>query len=144
MTQTADDTPVRPLPHPDRFSAEYWRGAREHKLRLQRCVSCRSFNHLPSLRCPRCSSEELTYEDVSGKGTIYSYTVVNEPPAPGFRGRTPLVIVAVEIAEQPHLFVTTNLVDVDPAEVVIGSAVEVLFEELAPGYTVPQFRLVKE
>lgn len=140
---TGTAAPLRPLPAPDRFSGEYWSAARDHRLRIQRCRACHRFNHAPSLTCPSCGSEDLAYEDVSGTGTLYSYTVVIEPPAPGFAHLVPLVVAVVELTEQPRLFLTTNLVDAEAEEIRIGMPVEVVFDDIAPDCALPQFRPAK-
>ena len=48
----------------------------------------------------------------------------------------------VELAEQKHLKMVSNVVDIDPDEVRIGMAVEVVFTQVAPGVTLPRFKVV--
>jgi uncharacterized OB-fold protein len=130
----------RPLPLADELTLEFWNSVRHGRLRIQWCQSCSRFNHPPSLSCPSCTSEDLVYREVSGRGRLYSFTTVHEPPAPGFRDLVPLLIGVIELVEQPHLLMVSNLVDVDRTEVRIGLAVEVTFEAISADCTLPQFR----
>jgi hypothetical protein len=76
---------------------------------------------------------------VSGRGTVFTYTVARRPTHPGFADKVPYIIAVVELAEGPKL--TTNLVDIDPDDVVIGLSVEASFEDVDHA-TLVQFRPV--
>jgi uncharacterized OB-fold protein len=131
---------MRPLPLADELTAEFWDRVRNGRLCIQWCPACSRFNHPPSWLCPGCHSEQLLYRKVSGRGRLYSYTTIHDAPAPGFRDLVPLLVGVVELLEQPHLLMVTNLVDVNPAAVRIGLQVEVTFTALSPEFTLPQFR----
>lgn len=132
---------ARPVPFPDDVTEGFWDSARRHQLAIQRCASCARFNHAPSRACPACGSEDLRYVPVSGRGQIYSYTVISDPPGPGFRDLVPFVVGVVELAEQPRLLMVTNLVGIDPAQLRIGLDVEVTFEDITDDCALPQFRV---
>ncbi|MGX6509216.1 Zn-ribbon domain-containing OB-fold protein [Rhodococcus sp. SJ-2] len=138
MTPTA--APPKPLPLADETTAPYWNAARERRLVVQHCDSCTRYQHLPVDACPSCGTSELSWKDMSGRATLYSYTVMHDAPAPGFADHLPYIVVVAELDEQENLLITTNLVDADPAELRIGLPLEATFEELAPGDVVPQFR----
>ena len=138
MTPTA--APPKPLPLADETTAPYWNAARERSLVVQHCDSCTRYQHLPVDACPSCGTSELSWKDMSGRATLYSYTVMHDAPAPGFADHLPYIVVVAELDEQENLLITTNLVDADPAELRIGLPLEATFEELAPGDVVPQFR----
>lgn len=133
-------TPLKPLPLPDDITSGYWEAAREGRLAVQYCPGCARYVHLPTGHCPCCDTGSLEWRTVSGRATLYSYTVVHDAPAPGFADSLPYVVGVVELEEQDGLLVTTNLLDVDPADLRIGLDLDVTFDELAPGTTVPQFR----
>jgi uncharacterized OB-fold protein len=103
----------------------YWTGGADGQLLIARCDSCATYVHPPRPVCPGCASPSVTPSAVSGRGTVYSYTLSNYqwvatmPP--------PYVVAEVELAEQPGLIVLTNLVGVEPAEVRVGLPVEVRF-----------------
>lgn len=132
----------RPRPVPTELTREFWDAAAAHNFRVQRCTACRRWFHPPVPVCSRCHSDQLHYETVSGRGTINSYTVMVEPLVPGFEAAVPLAVVVVELEEQEHLVVVSNLVGFHGVDVEVGAAVEVTFEDLPNGGgTLPQFRL---
>lgn len=134
---------VRPLPLEDDISAGFWAAARERRLDIQYCSSCSRWNHTPSLTCPNCGSEDLAFRPASGRGLLYAWTVLHEPPAPGFRDMVPLIVGVVELEEQPRLFITTNILGATVEQLRLGAPVEVMFEEVSDA-VLPQFRLVGE
>jgi len=134
---------MRPLPLPDDASAPFWQAASEGRLAIQRCNACRRWNHAPSMLCPSCGSGDLGFEDVSGKGSLFSWTVIKEAPAPGFRDRVPLIVGIVELAEQPHLLLAANILGVDEAGLRLGMPLAVEFEAVSDECTLPQFRAVE-
>ena len=126
-----------PLPRPTPLSAPHWEGCREGELRVQRCGCCDEWVFIPQPVCTRCFSEALAWTPTSGRGKIYSYTVVHRPQRPSFR--VPYVVAIVELEEGFHML--TNLIDVDPDAVAIGQRVEVAFVERSETITLPYFRL---
>lgn len=140
MNANVQEPVLRPLPLPDDASEGFWAAAREGRLAIQRCAKCRRWNHAPSLACPSCGSFDLAYEDVSGNGTLFSWTVIREAPAPGFRDRMPLIVGIVELAEQPHLLLVANILGLAEAELKLGLPLRAEFEAVNEECTLPQFR----
>jgi len=130
----------KPLPVPDDLSRPYWDGARGGALVIQRCAGCGVYVHYPKPACPRCAHAGLRPTPVSGRGTVYTFTVSHYVGAPGFEDETPYVIALVELEEQPGLRLVANLRGCAPADVRVGMPVEVLFEPVTPEVTLPQFR----
>ncbi|ORB65552.1 Zn-ribbon domain-containing OB-fold protein [Mycolicibacterium tusciae] len=131
----------RPLPAPDDVSGFFWNAAAEHRLVLQRCASCSNLQYPPEVCCQRCQAEEFEPAEMTGRGVIYSYAVVDRPLHAGFVDALPYVVALVELAEQPGLRILTNLVDVpEGTEVRCGMPVEVTYEDRG-SITLPQFRL---
>lgn len=89
----------------------------------KKCNSC-NFNMLdPSFSCPNCGSEDLSATEFSGKGTIYTYTVVNV----GFghlASKTPYVLAIVDLEE--GLKVLTIVDGANKDTVSIGDSVKFL------------------
>jgi uncharacterized OB-fold protein len=125
----------------DEASRPYWEGARRHELVILRCRDCHFYVHYPRPRCGRCGSDQLTPTRVSGLGVIHSFTVTHHKGAPGFADETPFVVVLVELDEQKGLRIIANLRGCAPGDVRVGLPVEVVFEDVAPGVTLPQFRI---
>lgn len=134
--------PERPLPVPDALTAPYWDAAREHRLVMPRCSDCARFHFYPRTLCPHCSSPRLAWTDCSGRGEVYSFTVVHRAPGPAFAADVPYVVATVRLAEGPHLM--TRLRNVEPQAVRIGMAVQVAFEAASAEITLPVFEPAEE
>ena len=126
----------------DDTTAPFWAAAREHRLVIQRCQACGFYLHFPRPVCRRCRSFDLAFEEVSGRGTLYSFTETVKAFHPFFQGRTPYVVASVELAEQPGLQFLSNVVGTPAAELTFGAPVQVTFEERFPDLTVPVFEVV--
>lgn len=133
----------RPLPEPDATSRFHWEAAAEGRLELQHCGACDRLQYPPEVCCLRCQAIDLDHVMVSGRGTLYSYAVVERPFHIGFLDAVPYVVALVELDEQPGLLMATNLLGVTPATpLTCGMPVEVDFEDRG-GFTFPQFRLAE-
>ena len=128
----------RVLPTLDEPSAFFWTSGRDGTLRFLQCTDCSYLVHPPAPICPKCHGRSTAPAAVSGRATVHSFTV-NHQPWDG--NAEPYVIGLVEIAEQPDVRLTTNIVGIDPDDVRIGMPVEVVFEDHAPVF-VPLFRPV--
>ena len=117
----------RPLPRRTPTSAPYFDALREGRLRLQRCPRD-GFFFYPRSRCPECLGDDWAWEDVSGRGTVYSFTVDRVGLDPAQRSRIPLVIAIIELEEGPRL--TSNVVGCTPEAVSVGLPVVATFEDL--------------
>lgn len=127
----------KPLPQFDPESQPYWNAAREGRLLIKRCADCGKAHHYPRELCPHCHSDRVTWEQASGKGTVYTYTVARRPAGPAFKADTPYVVALVELAEGPRMM--TNLVSVDLERVRIGLPVQVRFEAISDEISLPKF-----
>jgi uncharacterized OB-fold protein len=134
----ARSSPPRPRPAP--LTQFFWDGVNDHKLIILRCQQCRHYVHYPRPICERCGSTDLAPEQVSGQATLYSYTTVMQAFHPYYVDRLPYVLAVVELAEEPGLRMTTNIVDCGEADLKIGMAVEVAFTEVGPDLVLPLFR----
>ena len=132
----------KPRPLIDDLTRPFWEAAREHRLVIQRCQDCRHFNHPPRPVCHACHSAALAFEPVSGRGTIYSFSVMYQPNVTGFGDELPYLNILVELEEQPQLFLVSNLPEAQREQVRIGGKVEVYFEDVDTELALPKFRLV--
>jgi uncharacterized OB-fold protein len=132
----ADGPAFRLLPRLDPDNEFFWTGGKDGVLRFLRCGSCRRFIHPPVPRCPDCMSGDLAPGPVSGRATVESFTVNHQQWIPG---SDPYVIGLVAIDEQPDIRLMTNLVGCEPDDHLIGSSVEVVFEQNDEVY-LPLFR----
>lgn len=114
------------LPEVDALTAPFWTKGSDGILRFQRCQVCHWWIHTPKPRCPRCTSPDIEYEPVSGRATVWSYTINYQAWSPDLD--VPYAIAIVELPEQAGLRMTTRLVDVPLERVHIGMTVRVVFE----------------
>jgi uncharacterized OB-fold protein len=131
-----------PLPLADDVSRFFWDGAARGELLILRCRACRRFVHPPRPVCPFCFTDELAPEAVSGRATLYTWTVAEQAFHPYFADKLPYVYATVELVEQPGLRVITNVVECPFDELLAGMSLEVVFTALSDELTVPQFRPV--
>lgn len=129
----------KPLPIPDDLSRSFWEGARRHELTIERCTACRRWTHPPEGRCPACGGDAKA-EAVSGRATLYTFTVSHYVGAPGFEAEAPYVIVVAELEEQTGLRLVGNLRDCPREAVRVGLPLEAVFEDVTPDVSLPQFR----
>jgi len=129
-----------PRPAADALTAPFWDGCREHRLVIQRCRACGHYLHLPKPVCRFCLSTDLGYEAVSGRATLYTYTVAVQPFHPYYADKVPYLLATVELAEQPRLMLFTRLTECTEDDVRVGMPVEVVFDDVTPDLTLPLFR----
>jgi hypothetical protein len=131
--------PPKPFIPPAQVARFFWDAAKEHRFVIQRCEACGRYVHWPQLRCPACGSDRLAEAELSGRGTVYSFTVVHHVFNPAFADDVPYNLAIVELDEQPGLRVLTNIVECANDALRIGMKVAVTFED-REGYSLPQFR----
>ena len=107
-------------------TAEYWRSGADGVLRIARCQSCGWYLHPPQPACPKCHGSTIRFEPVSGRGSVYAWTINRYQWNPGMP--PPYVLAEVELAEQAGLRILTNIVDCDIDAVRTGMPVTVRFE----------------
>jgi len=91
------------------------------------------------IACPQCQSEDVRPTDVSGRGTVYSFTVVRQAFDPAYAEELPYLVALVELEEDPSLRLLSNLVELEVPDAAVGMPVEVVFVE-RNGQALPMFR----
>jgi len=129
---------AKPLPIPSPESVPFWEGAKEHKLKVQRCRDCNGTWFPPATLCAHCGSRDYDWIEASGRGKIHSFVTYHRIYHKGWEGELPYVVAVIELAEGARLL--ANLVDIDPAEVVCDMPVEAVFDDVTPDVTIPKFR----
>lgn len=132
----------QPFPYPiPEFDAEpFWEACNREELRMQRCTDCGRWRWTPSPMCGHCLSLHCTWERLSGRGTVHTWTVVTHAVHPAAVERVPYVVVEVALEEQADLYLISNLIDVEPGHIVMDMPVEVTFVQHSHGDKLPQFR----
>jgi uncharacterized OB-fold protein len=124
--RTIPAPPVNPEVQP------FFDAAAQGKLVLKRCTACGQRHHYPRAICPFCFSDKTEWTDASGRGTIYSYSVMRRVPAP-------YALAYVTLDE--GVTVMTNIVDCDLDKIRIGQKVKVVFKPTEGGPPVPTFTI---
>ncbi|MEV6115080.1 Zn-ribbon domain-containing OB-fold protein [Streptomyces sp. NPDC052109] len=118
------------LPEPDAFTRSYWEAAAAGRLLIRRCAACGRAHHYPREFCPHCWSEEVTWEEASGRATLYTWSTVHRNDLPPFGERTPYVAAVVDLAEGPRMM--TQVVECAAAQLRAGLPLRVTFAQGLP------------
>ena len=125
-------TPERKIPAPP-VSPEtqpFWDAAAAGRLMIKKCGACGQVHYYPRALCPFCGSDRTEWLPASGRGTIYSYSVLRRVPVP-------YALAYVTLEEGATMM--TNIVDCDLDRIRIGQPVRVVFRPTDGGPPVPMF-----
>jgi hypothetical protein len=132
------DTPAKPKPRPAPESLPYWQAAKEHRLALPKCEDCAQFWFPPSRTCPHCLSTNFSFQNVSGRGKVFSFVTFHRVYRPAFAQDVPYVVALVELEEGPR--VLTNILGISHEDVRCEMPVEVVFDDYDEDMSIPKFR----
>jgi acetyl-CoA acetyltransferase/uncharacterized OB-fold protein len=119
----------------------FWTSGEDGLLRFQQCESCTALIHPPQPVCRHCRGTRMGVRPVSGLGTLVGFTVNHRFAPPGFTA--PYVVAQVAIEEDSRVRLTTNAVQCEIDELVLGMRMEVVFEQVDDVW-LPLFRPVAE
>ncbi len=136
------ESPNFPRPVPNIDDEAFWDGCQNDELRMQRCAACKKYRWLPRPMCPYCNALEHEWVTVSGRGKVFSWTVIVHPVHPAANEKVPYNVAQVQLDEDPDLILVTNLVEIDNDAIRIDLPVEAVFVEHEPGVKIPKFRPV--
>jgi uncharacterized OB-fold protein len=128
----------RELPTVEEETREYWEAAKQGRLLVKHCNTCGELHHYPRPFCPFCWSEDVEWREVSGRGTVYTYSIVYRNDLEPFSEWGAYVPAVVELEEGPRLM--TTIVDCPHDQLAVGMPVEVVFRELTEEWAAPDFR----
>lgn len=131
--------PRRALPQPTPETKPFWEAAKRHELWIQQCQDCLKHYFYPRPYCPHCLSDNTKWVQVSGRGTLHTFSI-SYRAAPGFEEMTPYIIAVVELAEGPRMMTNLIGIDPDPAKLTKDLPVEVVFQDVTDEITLPYFR----
>ena len=134
------ETPRKPKPRPAPESLPYWQAAKEHRLALPHCEDCDQFWFPPSRTCTHCLSTNVSFQNVSGRGKVFSFVTFHRVYRPAFAEDVPYVVALVELEEGPR--VLTNILGVTHEDVRCEMPVEVVFDDYDEDIAIPKFRPV--
>ena len=121
-----------PLPDLERlpdYERGFWDASRNGELRIQRCLACGMFRHLPTPMCPHCHSLKYEWSEVSGMGVVYSFIIVRNPVHAAIREKEqiPYNICLIELEEQQCLRICSNVINIAPEDIQINMPVKATF-----------------
>ena len=140
----------------DHENLTYFKHCSEHAFHLQKCDDCKLLRYPPTTGCPWCASPSATWTAVEGKGEVHSYEEVHHAIQPAFKAHTPYMVLLVDLdtqkgqpSEYESIRVAANLVTPDgmlaPPDLVrqvgIGTRVRMVFSDVAPGLSLPQWTI---
>jgi len=136
------DTPKKPVPVVNPWARPFWEACREKRLTIQECKECGKHVFYPRIACPHCFSDRLDWVEASGKGTVYTYSVVVSNAPSAFIKDMPYVIAVIRLEEGVQML--SNVVECKPEDVRCDMPVEVTFEKLDEQFTLPKFKPIKK
>lgn len=120
------------------ISAPFWRSVEEEAMELPYCADCERFFFYPRPFCPHCWSEDVRWRPISGRGKVWSFSVVHFPFFRGdWKERLPYVVALVELEEGVRFL--SNVVDCPVEEAHTGLDVELVYGQLGD-QLMPLFR----
>jgi hypothetical protein len=132
------DTYSKPLPELEGFAKDFYGFCKEGELHFQRCDDCSAWRHVPRELCAECGSWSWSWARSSGRGAVFTWTVVGRALHPAYADSVPYAPVVVELEEGVRLL--SEVVDCAPEALEIGMQVEAIFDPVTPEITLPKFR----
>ena len=121
------------------WTKPFWDAATRHVLVCAQCRACGVFRMPPTPFCPACQSQAIDWPALSGRGNVYSYTVVERAIFPGMEGHLPYVPAVIELEGAPGVRLISNVVDAHVEQIAVGLAVAVVWDDHPHGVAVPRF-----
>lgn len=120
----------------DSDTRPFWEATKRSELLLQYCPQCNAYQFYPRVVCKNCLSD-VEWVASSGRGTVYSFSVVHKAFNPEFKDKVPYIVALITLDEGPRMM--TNLIGVPIEDVKIGMPVEVDFSKSFGEYNLVQF-----
>jgi uncharacterized OB-fold protein len=116
----------------------FFDAARNHQLAVQKCANCGKLRFPAAPLCLACDSDKASWVPVSGRGQVFSFTIMHRAYHPAFKA--PYTLAVIELDEGVKM--TSNLIGIEPSKVKCGMPVEVMFDKLNEEVTLPRFKPV--
>lgn len=128
---------TKPIPVPDEISAPFFDGARQGRLMLQHCIGCGAWSFPVRERCPHCFAAKLEWRQASGRGTLYTFTIMHQIMNPGFASAVPYNVAQIDLDEGVRM--VSNIVGLDNSQLRPGMKLKVVFEDFGNQVSLPKF-----
>tara|TARA_B110000503_G_C6993205_1_gene348251 strand:+ start:442 stop:858 length:417 start_codon:yes stop_codon:yes gene_type:complete len=128
---------LKPLPKIDGLNKPHWSGANEGRLIVQQCTQCKIYRYPFQKMCSSCHSIEVSWQQVSGKGFVWSWCIFHRPYFKGFESEMPYNVILVQLDEGFKIY--SNLTEAVSAEIHIGMRVKAHFDSVTEEFTLVKF-----
>lgn len=122
---------------PDELDEPFWGACGREEFLLHWCTLCNRA-YWPASTCIDHGLATMEWRPASGRGAVFTYTVVHHAYSREFADRLPYAAVVVQLEEGP--FFHTNIIGCQPSDIYVGMPVEVAFEHIDADTTLPTFR----
>src|SRR3984885_3332120 len=127
------------VPEATPVSAPFWQALTEHRILVQYSPSLGRYVFYPRTLAPGTLADDLQWREINGAGSVYTFTVARRPTGPPWADAVPQILAVVQWDAGPRF--STELVDVDPADVRIGARMSRGFWDAPePGVTLLRYR----
>ena len=136
-----DDQPwTRGPMDPGPIDREYFEAAAQGKLIIQKCPDCGHTQFPPKTLCTSCG-QSPEWTETSGKGQVYTFTIVRRHGVEPFSGLTPFVLAMIDLPEGVRLM--GNITEVDIDNVHVGQNVEAYALRIDESMALPLWRPIQ-
>lgn len=118
----------RPRPVATPVTAPFWDALAKERVTIQFSPSLDQYVFYPRIRSPRTLADDLEWREISGRGTLYTYTIAERPVAPMFADAVPQILAIVEWDEGPRF--STEIVNTNVDQLRVGMRVTPVFVHL--------------
>lgn len=128
-------TPRNLIPAPVIFPGDepFWEATRAGRLLAKHCPACGQLHYYPRMHCPFCGHGQTEWRELSGRGRIYSYSIVE-------RSTRPTAPAIIELEE--GLRIPGVVTDADVHALAIDEAVQLRVVPTHEGPPAPGFTTV--
>lgn len=105
----------------------YFKNLANNRFLIQQCAGCKRHVFYPRAYCPHCGSGDLDWVEPSGRGVVYSYSIVRRKPEAG--GDYNVVLVDLEEGVR----CMSRVEGVAPDDLEIDMPVKAYIEQTASG-----------
>lgn len=133
---------AKPLPRINAVTEPFWEAAARQTLLMQRCRDCLAYVWTPRPACFECGGDRLEWLPLSGRGRVYSFTIIRQVAGRGsaaaFEKEIPYTVAWIDLDEGPRLL--SNVIGCPVGDVKIGMEVIAVFEEASREIRLPKFK----
>ena len=132
---------AKPIPRPlnPELSKPFWEAAQRHELVLPRCKRCGRYHFYPREVCPQCFAQDLEWVPASGRGRLYTYTLIYQPENRAFRDDVPYAHCIVRLEEGVAMM--SQVVECKiPDDLRVDMPLVAVFDDVTPEWTLVKFK----